>query len=431
MKTFRLFVLILFIAHLGINSALARGFDQIIAYVNDSVITKWELDSVVKQKALELQQLYRFSEREAMQRAEQERAKLLNQLIRQMLLVETALTLKIEITEAEVDQYVQNFKDQYQIDTEAALIEALNKEGYTLIAFCEQAKRNLMAERLVMQRILPRLQIRDSDVQKFFEENRAQFTTKADKVHLRHIFVAFKPTEVDQQLALQTIHSIIQEVKAGKDFETLARRYAGSEHRKESVGTLTELPVAEVSKLSDTFRSALSTLNAGELSEPVEGVDGLYLFKVEDRDERIIKFRYLVVGLKPSEEAIQAAYQRADRLLQKLNQGEDFNLLAQQYSEDLETKANSGDLGIHSLNELSPQTRKIIEGLSIGKYSTPVKTTHGLHIFKIDSRAAPELSEAEKNQIRVMLRQQKFQEEWNVYTDMLMEHSFIKIKPIE
>jgi peptidyl-prolyl cis-trans isomerase SurA len=236
---------------------------------------------------------------------------------------------------------------------------------------------------------------------------------------------------VDQQLALQTIHSIIQEVKAGKDFETLARRYAGSEHRKESVGTLTELPVAEVSKLSDTFRSALSTLNAGELSEPVEGVDGLYLFKVEDRDERIIKFRYLVVGLKPSEEAIQAAYQRADRLLQKLNQGEDFNLLAQQYSEDLETKANSGDLGIHSLNELSPQTRKIIEGLSIGKYSTPVKTTHGLHIFKIDSRAAPELSEAEKNQIRVMLRQQKFQEEWNVYTDMLMEHSFIKIKPIE
>ena len=164
MKILRFCALMLLIIHFGINPAAARRFDQIIAYVNEDVITKWELDSVVKQKALELQQIYRFSEREAMQKAEQERAALLDQLIRQMLLVETALTLKIEITEAEVEQYLQNFKNQYKIKTEKELAQALKKEGYTLMSFREQAKRNLMAERLVMQRILPRLQIRDSDM---------------------------------------------------------------------------------------------------------------------------------------------------------------------------------------------------------------------------------------------------------------------------
>ena len=428
MKVLRFCTLILFTLYVGINLAAARRFDQIIAYVNDDVITKWELDSVVNQKAMELQQVYRFSEREAMQKAEQERTELLDQLIRQMLLVETALTLKIEITELEVDQYMQNFKDQYKIKTEAEFAQALKKEGYTLISFREQAKRNLMAERLVMQRILPRLQIRDSDVQKFFEENRSQLPTKTDRIHLRHIFVAFKPSEADRKLALDKIDTILQGLKAGEDFEKLAQRYASDEERKTGIGLLNELPIAEMDNLSPTFRDTLAGISAGEISESVEGNDGFYLFKVERKDDQTIAFRHLVVSLKPSEEAMEAAYEHADSLLRQLNQGEDFNTLARQYSDDSQTKANGGDLGVRSLSELNPETRKIIEGLSIGAHSTPLKTTYGVHIFKIDSRTAPELGNAEKDQIRIMLRQQKFQEEWQLYTDLLKENSFIKIK---
>ena len=431
MRIFRFFALTLLIVHFGINPAAARRFDQIIAYVNEGVITKWELDSVVSQKALELQQVYRFSERESRQKAEQERAVLLDQLIRQMLLVETALTLKIEISEAEVEQYIQNFKDQYKIETEAEFVQALKKEGYSLMSFREQAKRNLMAEQLVMQRILPRLQIRDSDVRKFFEENRSQLPAKTDKVHLRHIFVAFKPSEADRKIALDEIDTILQELAAGKDFETLAQRYADDEHSNAGVGVLNELPITEMDNLSTTFRDALAGLSVGETSEPVEGNDGFYLFKVERKDDQTIAFRYLVVNLKPSKPAMQVAYERADSLLQRLNQGEDFNTLARQYSDDSQTKANSGDLGIRALNELNPDTQKIIEGLTIGAHSTPVKTTYGVHIFKIDSRTAPELDDAEKDQIRMMLRQQKFQEEWRIYTDLLKENSFIKIKKLD
>ena len=428
MKILRFVILILCVVHFGINPAAARRFDQILAYVNGDVITKWELDSVVNQKALELQQVYRFSEREARQKAEQEQAALLDQLIRQMLLVETALTLKIEITEAEVEQYVQNFKEQYKIETEAELAQALKKEGYTAMSFREQAKRNLMAERLVMQRILPRLQIRDSDVQKFFEENRSQLPTKTDRVHLRHIFVVFKPSEADRKLALEKMDTILQELKAGNDFEELAQRYADDADRQAGIGTLNELLIAEMDNLSATFRDTLAELNAGETSEPVEGNDGIYLFKVERKDDQTIAFRHLVVNLKASETAMEAAYERADSLLQRLDQGENFNTLAQQYSDDSQTKANGGDLGIRSLGELNPETRKIIEGLSTGGHSTPVTTTYGVHIFKIDSRDAPELSAAEKDQIRMMLRQQKFQEEWQIYTDLLKENAFIKIK---
>ena len=432
---FRQALLMLFIVVVGSNSLLARTFDEIIAYVNDTVITKWELENVVKQRAMELQTAHRFSPREALERAKQERPELLDRLIRQMLLVETALSLKIEVTDEEVEQYIQNFKKNAKVETEEEFIAQLKREGYTPIAFREQAKRNLMAERLLMQRVLPKLQVRAAEVMKFFEENREQFTTKTDEVHLKHIFIAFRASEANRQAALQEMESILQEVEMGKDFVELARRYSVEEQNQErtssKIGELIQWPIAEVANLSDPFRIALSTLNPGELSQPIEGNDGIYLFNVERKTNQTIAFRYLVIRLKPSEEAIQKTYEHANLILQKLHQGADFKTLVRQYSDDLDTKANGGDLGVRSIGDLIPETRKVIEKLAVGEYSPPLKTTYGLHIFTIDSRVPVELTEAEKDQIRIVLREQKFQEGWQTYTDTILKGAYVKIKPIE
>ena len=428
-------LMLLFLVMVGHNSLLARTFDEIIAYVNDSVITKWELENVVKQRAMELQAAHRFSQREAMERAKQERAELLDRLIRQMLLVETALSLKIEVTDEEVEQYIQNFKKNAKIETEEDFLVQLKREGYTLNAFREQAKRNLMAERLLMQRILPKLQVRDAEVMKFFEENRDQFTTKTDEVHLKHIFIAFKASEANRQAALKEMESILKEIRAGKAFAELARRYSIDEQNQEQtsskVGELVQWPIAEISNLSEPFRIALSTLNSGELSDPIEGNDGIYLFNVEQKTDQTIAFRYIVIHLEPGEKAIQNANERANLILQELHQGVDFKALVEQYSDDLETKTDGGNLGVRSLSDLNPETRKVIEKLAVGEFSPPLKTTYGLHIFTVDSRTPVELTEAEKDQIRIVLREQKFQDGWQTYTDTILKGAYVKIKPIE
>ena len=432
---FHLALLMLFFVIIGQNSLLARTFDEIIAYVNDSVITKWELENVVKQRAMELQTAHRFSSREAMERAKQERPELLNRLIRQMLLVETALSLKIEVTDEEVEQYIQNFKKNAKVETEEEFLAQLKREGYTLTAFREQAKRNLMAERLLMQRVLPKLQVRDAEVTKFFEENREQFTTKTDEVHLRHIFIAFKASEASRQAALKEMESILKEIRTGENFEELARRYSMDKQRQErtssKVGELIQWPIAEIANLSEPFRIALSSLNPGELSDPIEGNDGIYLFNVEQKTDKTIVFRYLVINLKPGEEDVQSAKDRANLVVQELQQGADFKTLVGQYSDDLETKTDGGNLGARSLNDLNPDTRKIIETLTVGEYSSPLKTAYGLHIFMVDSRTPVQLTEAEKDQIRIVLREQKFQEGWQAYTDTILKGAYVKIKPIE
>ena len=203
------FILILLLISSGVRSSAARTFDRIIAYVNDDVVTKRELDVLVNQRAMELQQVYRFSEREAFNEAERQRSELLDRLIRQMLLLEAALTLKVTVSDVEIEQYVQDFKKRYKIETDEEFKKQLNREGMTLVAFREQSERNLKAEKLVMGRIVPRLQVRESEIQKFFAENRDQLPTKTDKVHLRHIFVAFKPNQADRDAAFETVRKIL------------------------------------------------------------------------------------------------------------------------------------------------------------------------------------------------------------------------------
>ena len=418
-------MLVVFFVSVGTASVYARTFDRIIAYVNDDVVTKRELDVLVKQRAMELQQVYRFSEREALNEAERQRTELLDRLIRQMLLLEAALTLRITVSDTEVEQYIKDFKGKYQIETDEEFEKQLNREGMTLVAFREQSERNLKTEKLVMGRIVPRLQIRDSEIQKFFEENRDQLSTKTDKVHLRHIFIAFKPNQADRDAAYENVRKALNEIETEKaKFEEVAQRYDTS---KQS-GTLIEASTEELSKFPKIFQDSITTLAVGALSEPIEGDRGLYIFTVEKKTDEMIEFRYFIVPLVPSPSAIQEIREHADEVYAKLEAGEDFSKLALAHSDDSETRENGGDLGVRSLSELNPKTREVVEPLSSGAYSQPYETELGFHIFRVDERDSPGLTEAEKTQITVILRQQRFQEEWDAYTDKLLENAYVKIK---
>ena len=428
-RTTACLTLILLLIIGGVQSSTARTFDKIIAYVNDDVVTKRELDVLVNQRAMELQQVYRFSEREALNEAERQRPELLDRLIRQMLLLEAALTLKVTVSDVEIEQYIQDFKKRYKIETDEEFKKQLNREGMTLVAFREQSERNLKAEKLVMGRIVPRLQVREREIQEFFEENRDQLPTKTDKVHLRHIFVAFEPNQADRDAASEVVKNALNEITTGRaTFEEIARRYASEENPSSQAGMLIEATTEELKRFPKIFQDVLTNLAAGKLSEPVEGNEGLYVFTVEMKTDKMIAFRYLIVPLTPSAAAMQEARERIVEVFKKLENGEDFNAIAAAHSDDTETRDNGGDLGIRSLTELNPKTRTIIEALEPDTYSQPHETESGLHIFKVDERNSPSLSETEKQQITSILRQQRFQEEWDAYTNKLLENAYIKIE---
>jgi peptidyl-prolyl cis-trans isomerase SurA len=73
----------------------------------------------------------------------------------------------------------------------------------------------------------------------------------------------------------------------------------------------------------------------------------------------------------------------------RLKRGEDFTLVAQNYSEDPNTAASGGDMGFlaeSALDKASPDLRKLVLALQPGAVSQVIQTPEGFRILKVISR---------------------------------------------
>jgi peptidyl-prolyl cis-trans isomerase SurA len=91
-----------------------------------------------------------------------------------------------------------------------------------------------------------------------------------------------------------------------------------------------------------------------------------------------------------NDDAIDAAtaQQKIEMLEQRLKNGEDFDTLAQEYSEDPDSTPNGGDLGFlpqSSLGESNLTLRRVVASLSPGEVSPVIKTGDQFRILKLIS----------------------------------------------
>ncbi len=85
----------------------------------------------------------------------------------------------------------------------------------------------------------------------------------------------------------------------------------------------------------------------------------------------------------------EEARQKIEMILNRARQGEDFGMLAQNYSEDPNSAPNGGDLGFipeSALEKASPELRKAISNVPVGQMTPVVHTSDGYRILKIISR---------------------------------------------
>ena len=93
---------------------------------------------------------------------------------------------------------------------------------------------------------------------------------------------------------------------------------------------------------------------------------------------------HIFISFKNASGAIDstAAKNKRDDILKRLQKGEDFLLIAQQSSDDPAAKNNKGDLGYITVFTLPYEFENVVYSTAPGKYSQPVRSKIGYHIFK-------------------------------------------------
>lgn len=107
--------------------------------------------------------------------------------------------------------------------------------------------------------------------------------------------------------------------------------------------------------------------------------------------------------------ADKEALQKAKDIIKKLKNGESFDDLAKEYSDDTSNKDKGGDLGYFNTGDMLEEFEKAAFALKKGKYTTtPIKTKYGYHIIlKTDEKEKPSLEDKKEEIIKTLASEAK------------------------
>ena len=107
--------------------------------------------------------------------------------------------------------------------------------------------------------------------------------------------------------------------------------------------------------------------------------------------------------------ADKEALQKAKDIIKKLKNGESFDDLVKEYSDDTSNKDKGGDLGYFNTGDMLEEFEKAAFALKKGKYTTtPVKTKYGYHIIlKTDEKEKPSLEDKKEEIIKTLASEAK------------------------
>jgi peptidyl-prolyl cis-trans isomerase C len=108
-------------------------------------------------------------------------------------------------------------------------------------------------------------------------------------------------------------------------------------------------------------------------------------------EEKEVHARHILFRAPAGDEkASKEAEDKVKAVIARLKKGEDFAKVAGEVTEDPSGKANGGDLGYFSKDQMVPEFSESAFKLENGQISDPVKTQFGWHVIKVeDKRVKP------------------------------------------
>ena len=241
------------------------------------------------------------------------------------------------------------------------------------------------------------------------------------KWELRVSHIMIRPDSAGEEAARLKTVTILDSVKKGTSFDELAKRNS-QDYFSAPLGG--DIFYVTSGLLPAEFEDACYKTAAGKVyPEVVKTRYGYHIIKVTEKRERIpkIKASHILVDFNNSSGEMDTVAAKAtiDSVKMMLNSGSDFAQLASQYSEDPGSKANGGDLGFFERRMMVKEFDEAAFNLKVGEVSDVVKSNFGYHIIKLTEKAPLPSLDEERENLKKIYKQTKYQEEYDKLVDSL------------
>lgn len=339
----------------GVNDYFSGGGDNSVATVDGQGISQGELEQAYYQQRQRLEQMFggelpaAFSEKMIRQQA-------LSQLVAKEVMVQTALANDMRVSDAQLAEIIRSV-DAFQENgtfSRSRYERLLRNQGMTPKSFEARIRRDILAAQFEGG-------FRDTSLVTSHEMENMLRLQKQQRT-VGYLRVALAPFERDASVSDAEVETFYQENQ---------QRFMQPERVK-------------IDYLE---------LNAADLSADVE-VDEATLrsyyeaqkINYSTPEERQASHILIQADENASRGELDEARERAQALLERLREGEDFAELAEAESQDPGSAAQGGDLGFFGRGDMVPEFEEVAFALEDdGQLSEVVQSPFGFHIIKLQA----------------------------------------------
>jgi len=421
---------LLLLSALPINQLYAEKevLDRVVAIVNDDIIS---LSQVEGRYQLVLRQFAANNIREIPSR------KTIIDQIMELLIVESiqlqeATYRGFLVSEEEVTEIIRAMARENNLDIEQ-FRERLQTDGISYAEFREDVHRQSVIQKVQSAVVNRRIFITEQDIKEF--RNSPFFGLLAtDQYRIGHILIPIseEAQNSDTQSNQRRASDIVKQLRDGADFAIMAVNESAASTALEGG----DLGWRDSQDIPSLFAETVVGMEVGDISEPIVNERGFHIIKLLDKrgssgskgEQTLV--RHILIQPNAIKTDLQAK-REIEGIRQRILDGEDFDTLAQEFSDDPGSARNGGKLDWidgNDLKDLDPQFVEELHATDIGEVSVVFATQFGWHILEVLERRVADLTEENLNNLALRaLHSRQFEEALQDWLQEIREEAFVKI----
>jgi len=302
-----------------------------------------------------------------------------------------------------------------------AFIESLASEGASYEELRDQVRKEMIIQRVQRGKVGRQVDITEQELDGFLAIE-GSVKELSPELFVRQILVEDKIKA----------EKVLSDLELGEDFQVLAKERSASANAA-SGG---EMGWRNLADLPSLFANALKGKKKGYVSPPLESGSGFFVLQLEDKRGSLVRFEeqwnvrhILMMPTKLRDETFTKSELEAVR--ERVIAGEDFALLAKEFSEDPGSASRGGDLEWLSLGKTAPAFEKMMTTSPVNEISPVFESEFGFHFLQVLGQRTEDLTEEViKDRAYGIIFERKYDEELENTLRTMRAEAFVEFKDL-
>ena len=390
--------------------------DRVAIIVDEGVVMESQIrDLVQTTKLRSIEQGMQLPPTEALLEEVQE------QLIIQELQLQRGEEFGIRISDGELNQTFIQIAANNGVNIEE-FISDYEASGQSYEKLREEIRRDMIIQRVQRGIVSGSINITAQEIEGFLatEEAIAQLTPE---LLVRQIQVS----------SLEAAETILLRLEEGVDFETLVEE--NSINQNKSQGGF--MPWRKINEMPSVFADAIRNQSLGFVSKPIKTGSGFHLLKLEEKRGPLVKFEEQwetrhVLLIPSAIRDVDATKAEAEVLRERVLAGEDFALIAEEFSEDPGSGSNGGNLEWLPKGATVGEFENVMLNSEINEVSEVFESQYGFHFLEVTGKRVEDVTDYQiEERAYSVLFSRKYDEELENTLRSMRAEAFVEFKDLD